>query len=68
MDFRVKVGTRVAISNCGQYEIRMSTHRKHGSFYNAWHVPSGAHVGAGYKKADVKRACEDHAKREAVCT
>jgi hypothetical protein len=55
-------GFCVALSDCGDYEVRMAEHVSRGRFYNAWHLPTGKHIGASHKKAEVVAACERHAE------
>lgn len=65
MKFRRKTST-VAVSECGQYEIRMARTVDGRVFHNAWHVPTEKHIEASFDRAVVKRACEAHAKKVAA--
>ena len=59
-------GFNVAISDCGEYEVRKSTDPIRGEFYNAWHLPTGKHIAADHKKAVVIAACVAHKARLAA--
>lgn len=53
----------IATSECGRYEIRLSTDQIRGDFYNAWFLPANKHVGASHHKRDVLDAVESHVLR-----
>lgn len=65
MNFRHVTQTE-AISECGEYE-RKSTYyaslKK--SFMNCWHIPTGAHVAAGFSAKEVSDRCDEHKARQA---
>jgi hypothetical protein len=63
MKWRANQARTIATSECGNYELKLSTDPERGDFYNAWHVPSGKHVGADHEKKRVVAACEAHAQR-----
>lgn len=54
---------RLAVSDCGNYEIRISQDAERGTFFNAWHLPTGKHISASHDKEFVKGVCETHAAR-----
>lgn len=60
MKFR-KHGSSLAISECGDYEIRISifppTKKE---FYNVYHVPSGRSIHAGMNKAEALAKCVEY--------
>jgi hypothetical protein len=56
---------RLAISECGNYEIRMSLTKEGGKeFCNAWHVPTDKHIEASFDREAVKAACIRHSLNE----
>lgn len=63
MKWRVSNRAHVAVSECGNYEVRLSTDRKRGDFYNAWHVPSRKHIAASHHKKEVLAAVGEHAAK-----
>ena len=54
------ISRSVAVSECGNYELRKSTLETRGDFYNAWHMPSGKHIGASHQKKEAVMACIAH--------
>jgi hypothetical protein len=63
MNFRRSEKRFYAVSECGKYEMRAALNLKKRPYYNVWHIPSGAHVSAGYILDDVKAACDAHAAK-----
>lgn len=59
MNFR-RHGRNLAISECGNYEIRIAYTATGKAFHNAWHVPTGKHIDAGYDREAVKGTCVRH--------
>lgn len=57
------VSPSMAVSACGNYEIRLSATATGKTFYNAWHTPTDKHVDAGFLKTNVKAACQAHADK-----
>lgn len=64
MNFR-NVSSTEALSEDGTYERRESYNRHtHQVYFNAWHIPTGAHVAAGFSAADISRQVDEHKARE----
>lgn len=60
------ISASIERSVCGNYEIRSAVTNnteKGRSFFNGWHIPSGKHVSAGFRKDDVRTACDEHARK-----
>lgn len=53
-------------SDDGAYEIRTSELPSRVRYFNGWHVPTDAHIDAGFEKEAVKRACQAHSERSNV--
>lgn len=53
-------------SEDGAYQLKRSDLPGRGSFWNAWHVESNKHVGAGHKRKDVIEECKAHAQRAQI--
>lgn len=61
-----KVSYHVQVSDAGYYIVASKANRRW--FYNAWQGKHDdrefrVHVSAGFDLAEVKKACEEHAKR-----
>lgn len=63
MNFR-RLNRTHALSDCGNYEIRIARGAEGRPFHNAWHIPSGKHIDASYDREHVKRACREHAEKQ----
>lgn len=63
MKWRANLARSIAVSDCGRYEVRLSTDRHRGDFYNAWFLPTNKHIEASHKKKIVVAACIAHAAK-----
>lgn len=50
----------LAVSQCGEYEIRIAHTADGKAFHNAWHLPTEKHIDASYDRETVKAACVRH--------
>lgn len=64
MNFRNLTSTE-AISECGMYTRKKSQHPgRREPYFNCWHIPTGAHVAAGFTAAEISRQVDEHKARQ----
>ena len=64
MNFRHESRTE-SISECGEYRRKESVFAGTTKpFWNVWHIPTGAHVAAGFSAKEISDRCDEHKARQ----